>query len=76
MTQPRVRLVELVRRLAVVPGRVTLSSGAEADCYVDLRRGRTISVPSLQYRALVGLVDVLPRGLVRRLAGRTGRGRP
>jgi orotate phosphoribosyltransferase len=32
------RLAELVRRLAVVPGRVTLSSGAEADYYVDLRR--------------------------------------
>jgi uncharacterized protein len=44
-------------------------------CLADLRRGRTISVPGLQYRALVGLVDVLPRGLVRRVAGRTGRGR-
>lgn len=32
------RLAELVRELAVVPGRVTLSSGVEADCYVDLRR--------------------------------------
>ncbi|MGH3788224.1 MAG: SDR family NAD(P)-dependent oxidoreductase [Pseudonocardiaceae bacterium] len=41
------------------------------DCLADLRRGRTISVPGLQYRALVGLVDVLPRALVRRLAGRT-----
>jgi uncharacterized protein len=45
------------------------------ECLADLRRGRTISVPGLQYRALVGLVDVLPRGLVRRLAGRTGRSR-
>lgn len=45
------------------------------ECLADLRRGRTISVPGLQYRALVGLIDVLPRGLVRRFAGRTGRGR-
>ncbi|MGH3709825.1 MAG: SDR family NAD(P)-dependent oxidoreductase, partial [Pseudonocardiaceae bacterium] len=45
------------------------------DCLVDLRRGRTISVPGRQYRALVGLVDVLPRSVVRYFAGRTGRGR-
>ncbi len=32
------RLVELVKELAVVHGRVTLSSGIEADYYVDLRR--------------------------------------
>src|SRR5262249_53583115 len=34
----RARLAELVRQLAVVYGRVTLSSGAQADYYVDLRR--------------------------------------
>ena len=34
----RTRLATLVRELAVVPGRVTLSSGAQADYYVDLRR--------------------------------------
>jgi orotate phosphoribosyltransferase len=34
----RDRLLELIRQLAVVHGRVTLSSGAEADYYVDLRR--------------------------------------
>ena len=44
------------------------------DCLTDLRRGRAVSVPGLQYRALVGLVDVLPRGLVRRITARTARG--
>jgi short-subunit dehydrogenase len=44
------------------------------DCLADLRRGRILSVPGLQYRALVGLVDVLPRGLVRRITGRTAGG--
>jgi orotate phosphoribosyltransferase len=34
----RDRLAVLVRQLAVVHGRVTLSSGAQADYYVDLRR--------------------------------------
>ena len=34
----RARLAELVNQLAVVRGRVTLSSGRVADYYVDLRR--------------------------------------
>jgi len=34
----RAKLAELVRRLSVVHGRVTLSSGIQADYYVDLRR--------------------------------------
>jgi orotate phosphoribosyltransferase len=34
----RAQLLSLVRELAVVHGRVTLSSGREADYYVDLRR--------------------------------------
>ena len=38
MTDDRARLLELIRRDAVVVGRVTLSSGREADSYVDLRR--------------------------------------
>jgi orotate phosphoribosyltransferase len=37
-TEARNQLAALVRWLAVVPGRVTLSSGAQADYYVDLRR--------------------------------------
>lgn len=34
----RARLLEIVKAKAIVHGRVTLSSGREADCYVDLRR--------------------------------------
>ncbi len=41
----RGELIDLVRRLSVVFGRVTLSSGREADYYVDLRRA------TLQHRA-------------------------
>lgn len=34
----RARLLQLIDDLAVVRGKVTLSSGAEADYYIDLRR--------------------------------------
>ena len=37
-TPTKARLVELIKELAVVHGKVTLSSGLEADYYVDLRR--------------------------------------
>lgn len=54
---PREQLLELVKELAVVHGRVTLSSGKEADYYVDLRR------VTLHHRAapLIGhvLLDLL-----------------
>ncbi|WP_026529956.1 orotate phosphoribosyltransferase [Haematomicrobium sanguinis] len=35
---PRNRLIQLIKELAVVHGKVTLSSGKEADYYVDMRR--------------------------------------
>lgn len=38
LSADRARLAELIIELAVVHGRVTLSSGQEADWYVDLRR--------------------------------------
>ena len=37
-TSNKSKLVELIKDLAVVHGKVTLSSGLEADYYVDLRR--------------------------------------
>lgn len=36
--EDRARLLQLVKDLAIVRGKVTLSSGKEADYYVDLRR--------------------------------------
>jgi orotate phosphoribosyltransferase len=53
---PRAELAELVRRLSVVHGKVTLSSGKEADYYVDLRRA------TLHHRA-AALIGVLMRDL-------------
>lgn len=34
----RTELIDLINKLAVVRGKVTLSSGKEADYYIDLRR--------------------------------------
>lgn len=36
--EPREQLLELIKQIAVVHGKVTLASGKEADYYVDLRR--------------------------------------
>jgi orotate phosphoribosyltransferase len=38
VTTPRAELLELIKDLAIVHGKVTLSSGKTADYYVDLRR--------------------------------------
>jgi len=40
------------------------------ECLADLARGRVVSVPSRQYKALVTLADLLPRPLVRGLVAR------
>ncbi len=37
-TSPRDRLLELIKAKAIVYGKATLSSGREADYYIDLRR--------------------------------------
>ncbi len=49
----RTRLAALVRKLAVVHERVTLSSGLEADYYVDLRRATLHSAAAPLIGALV-----------------------
>ena len=44
-----------------------------ADALRDFRRGLTVSVPSAQYKALVGLGKFVPRNLAGRISSRTGR---
>ncbi len=38
------------------------------ECLADLAKGKVVSVPSVQYKAVVGVLDVLPRPLLRRFA--------
>ena len=43
------------------------------EALADLRRGKVISVPSLQYKVVVAIGGLLPRAVLRRISG--GRGR-
>jgi orotate phosphoribosyltransferase len=57
----RAELLQLIRDLAVVPGKVTLSSGREADYYIDLRRitlcGRAAPLVGRVLRGLTADLD-------------------
>jgi uncharacterized protein len=46
------------------------------DCLADLAKGKGISVPSPQYKAVAVLLELLPRALVRGLVNRFERDRP
>jgi len=43
------------------------------ECLADLARGKVVSVPSPQYKALAALVDLLPRPVLRRLVAASER---
>ncbi|MGZ4522277.1 MAG: SDR family NAD(P)-dependent oxidoreductase [Mycobacteriaceae bacterium] len=64
--------------MASTSNHLWLEAGDVVDeCLADLQRGKVVSVPGRQYKAIVGLTHLLPRSLVRRLANglRTSRGR-
>jgi short-subunit dehydrogenase len=42
------------------------------EALADLRRGKVISVPSLQYKAVVAIGGLLPRAVLRRISGGFG----
>ncbi|EWM15032.1 SDR family oxidoreductase [Kutzneria sp. 744] len=46
-----------------------------SECLTDLGHGKAVSIPGFQYKAVVGLSRLVPRGLVRRIAGRVAAGR-
>ena len=46
-----------------------------AECLSDLSQRKVVSVPGLQYKAIVGFSRLIPRALVRRIAGRVAAGR-
>ena len=57
-------------------GPLWLDTGRVVDeALADLARGRTVSVPSPQYKAIVALADVLPRALMRRITATFDRDR-
>jgi short-subunit dehydrogenase len=45
-----------------------------AECLSDLAKGKVVSVPSRQYKAVVAAVDLMPRALVRRVTALIERG--
>lgn len=60
--------------MSQVPERAWMSAAAVVrQCLDDVATGKAVSVPGVGYAGLAGLVDVLPRPLVRRLARRVSR---
>jgi short-subunit dehydrogenase len=40
------------------------------DCLDDVKAGKVISIPGVQYKLLTGIAKLAPRGVVRGLSGR------
>ncbi|MFE1437932.1 SDR family NAD(P)-dependent oxidoreductase [Streptomyces sp. NPDC058739] len=57
-----------------IPGWMWLDADKlVAAALADLARGRTVSIPDPRYKALMGVVKVIPRGMLGGVTSRTGR---
>jgi short-subunit dehydrogenase len=45
------------------------------DCLEDVRAGKVISIPGVQYKVIAGIAQLAPRGLLRTFSGRVASGR-
>lgn len=71
-SEDKPRLVELIKSLSVVHGKVTLSSGIEADYYVDLRRSSLHhEAAPLIGKVMLDLIDSANLGQVDAVGGLT-----
>jgi uncharacterized protein len=62
--------------MAKIPDFMWLDADRVArDCLDDLRKGRGLSVPGPQWKAVVAVGKLIPRNVLRTMAGRMGRGR-
>lgn len=71
-SEDKPRLVELIKSLSVVHGKVTLSSGIEADYYVDLRRSSLHhEAAPLIGKVMLDLIDSANMGQIDAVGGLT-----
>ena len=71
-SEDKPRLVELIKSLSVVHGKVTLSSGIEADYYVDLRRSSLHhEAAPLIGKVMLDLIDSANLGQIDAVGGLT-----
>lgn len=61
--------------MASLPSFMWLEVDVIRESMADIAKGKVISVPGVQYKALTTAVRLLPRNLARRTANRLGRGR-
>ncbi len=62
--------------MSSIPGAMWLSVGDVVDeSLADIAKGKVVSIPGVQYKALTTAGRLIPRGVIRAMTNRMGRGR-